>query len=85
MKSLPYAQSRALKAARDHGDPTKGLSGRSEWGGWTWTRAALIRAGLLDGATSQITELGRWRIALDLGEIAKDTPPPGDAPAGPRP
>jgi hypothetical protein len=75
MKPLSDAQRRALSAARDHGDPTWGMHGQSAWGGWHGTRHSLIKAGLLDRGNG-ITHFGRWRIAIDLGEIPKETPAP---------
>lgn len=84
MKALSNAQHRALRDARDHGDPTWGLRGQSAHGGWRSTRLVLVQAGFLD-RESNITELGLWRIAIDLGEIPKDTPPPEPAIVGPKP
>jgi hypothetical protein len=84
MRSLSPAQAKALRNARDHGSATRGLSGQSEFGGWSGTRSFMLRHGYLDRELD-ITELGRWRLAIDLGEIPKDTPPPEPAAAAPAP
>jgi hypothetical protein len=73
-----------LRDARDHGNATIGIHGMSAWGGWNSTRGVLVRAGWLD-RESKITELGLWRLAVDLGEIPKDTPPPEAAAGAPKP
>jgi hypothetical protein len=75
MKALSDAQRRALTAARDRGDPTWGIHGQSAWGGWNGTKHSLIKAGFLDRGNG-ITQLGRWRLAIDLGDIPKATPAP---------
>jgi hypothetical protein len=54
---LRPAQLRAMRAARDHGDPGHGLSGRSAFGGLTWTCASLRRLGLF-GANNTLTDAG---------------------------
>lgn len=61
-KTLTNPQIRALVSARDHGDPTHHLSGRSAAGGWEKTRAALMERGLLDHGY-QITAFGRRVLA----------------------
>lgn len=79
MRALPPAQRKALLNARTHGNATWGLRGQSEWGGWEATRRVLRRERWIDPGAN-ITELGRWRLAIELGEIPKDTPPPAVAP-----
>ncbi|MGY3582186.1 hypothetical protein ACVIGB_000889 [Bradyrhizobium sp. USDA 4341] len=75
MKALSSAQRRALIGARDHGNPTWGIHGQSAWGGWNGTKHSLRKGGYLD-RENKITDLGRWRLAIDLGEIPKQTPAP---------
>ena len=67
MAKLTKAQYLALKSARDHGDPTRHLSGQSAFGGWTATRAALHRKGYLDHGT--ITELGLSALKLEERDV----------------
>lgn len=55
-KKLSDSQIRALRSARDHGNPTYHLRGASEWGGWNGTRLALMRAGLLTESGYLTTE-----------------------------
>lgn len=45
---LTPAMAKALQSFRDHGSLTHHLSGRSAWGGYTWTDAALRKAYLID-------------------------------------
>lgn len=55
---LTEAQRKALVSARDHGDPTYHLRGRSAYGGFDGTWRVLVRNGLLT-ESSAITEAGR--------------------------
>lgn len=47
MKALTDAQAKALRSARDTGNPAAHLRGRSEWGGFVWTQMALLKKFLL--------------------------------------
>lgn len=47
VKPLSAAMRQALLSARDRGEATAHLSGKSAWGGWVGTRVALIKRGLL--------------------------------------
>lgn len=67
------AQLKCLQSAARTGNPTAHLFGRSEWGGWTWTRASLIRKGWLDGRNDTITDAGRAALAtLTAGHQKSD-------------
>lgn len=59
-------QFRALQSAADHADATRHLRGRSAWGGWDRTLAALIGRGWLDKELN-ITASGREALAVWRG------------------
>lgn len=75
-KPLTVAGRRALESAVKHGSPTHHLSGSYDWGGWGGTRAALQRAGYLDGAC-QITDAGRAAIGAE--QLIKSHLPEGES------
>lgn len=65
IRKPPAGVLRALRKIARGLHPTDGLYGRSEFGGWTATRAAIHRRGLVDwsGDTPALTDAGRAVIA----------------------
>jgi hypothetical protein len=52
------AMRKALQSAEDFGDPTRHLQGKSAWGAWRATHAALMRRRWLDH-NGKITAAGQ--------------------------
>jgi hypothetical protein len=61
-RKLSEAQRRALRKARDYGDPTRGFRSQSEWGGWCSTHQSLIDRGLMT-LEMDLTDAGREAAA----------------------
>jgi hypothetical protein len=80
MTDLTNAQRCALISARNTGNATSHLSGRSEMGGWERTRISLMQKGLID-RFSKITPAGME--ALQQFETAtRKVPTPTSTEAG---